>query len=126
MWVTWLARKNCPKIKERLEGLKRSCLPSSILHKNKLSNQIIVDPSVIMVWLVSPPENAEHFQDQVLQLHPTLLNFNFISCPLFHYFLSRLLAWNVFKPNLSILKPQRNTAIYSMNFKNKMKDWKRR
>jgi hypothetical protein len=42
--------------------------------------------------------------------------------PLFHYFLSRLLAWNAFKPNLSILKPQRNTAIYSMNFKNKKKD----
>jgi hypothetical protein len=25
MWVTWSARKNCLKIKERLEGSKRSC-----------------------------------------------------------------------------------------------------
>jgi hypothetical protein len=75
-----------------------------------------------MAWPRFPPENAEHSQDQVLQVHPTLVNFNFLSCPLLHYFLSRLLAWNAFKPNLSMLKPQRNTAIYTMNFKNKKKD----
>jgi hypothetical protein len=75
-----------------------------------------------MVWLVSPPEKAEHCQDQVLPMHARLVDLSFISCPLFHYFLIRLLAWNAFKPNLSMLKPQRNTAIYTINFKNKKKD----